>query len=98
MLEYMPFDFADTDPNVMLCYDFAYEKLELMYPNYMLLSSDCFGISIVKTDRHFSEDNCCEEIASYSTGRLGKIGPLAMRNEQTGEVVLLFCHDCATTA
>jgi hypothetical protein len=94
MLEYIPFDFAETDPYVVYCYGLAYEKLELMHPNYMLLSSDCFGISIVKTD----EDNCCEEIASYSTGRLGRIGPLAMRNEQTGEVVLLFCHDNSMTA
>lgn len=79
ILEYRPFDFYDTDPYIMLCYELANEKLKEMYPNNTLFASDCFGISIV-------DDNRSEEITSFSTGRLGKIGPLAMRNESTKEV------------
>lgn len=78
-LEYRSFDFYDTDPYIMLCYELAHDKLEVMYPNNTLFASDCFGISIV-------DDNSCEEIASFTTGRLGKVGPLAMRNELTQEV------------
>lgn len=82
ILEYKPFDFYDTDPYIELCYELVHDKLEEMYPNNTLFASDCFGISIV-------DDNRCEEITTFSTGRLGKIGPLAMRNELTKEVFLL---------
>lgn len=79
ILEYKSFDFDDTDSCITLCYELACKKLGEMYPNNILFASDCFGISII-------DNNRSEEITSYSTGRLGKIGPLAMRNEITKEV------------
>ncbi|MEE3483289.1 MAG: hypothetical protein VZQ98_03065 [Bacteroidales bacterium] len=81
ILEYRPFDFFDTDPHIEMCHDLAYKELEKMYPEYKLDSCDCFGLYIY--------DENTNSIAQYSTGRLGKIGPLAMRNERTEEVIPL---------
>ena len=82
-LEYRPFDFHDTDSHIRMCHDLAYEKLKELYPKYKVDSCDCFGLYIYDKDAN--------SIAQYSTGRLGKIGPLAMRNETTEEVIPL-CH------
>ena len=76
MFEYRTLDFFGITPYIELCYELVHDKLEGMYPNNTLFASDCFGISIV-------DDNSSEEITTFSTGRLGKIGPLAMRNELT---------------
>ena len=84
MFEYRPFDFWDTDPCIEMCYNISCEQLEKMYPNKKLFSSDCFGLSIID-----DMSGSCTEIASYTTGRLGKAGPLAMRNESTKEVFVL---------
>ncbi len=84
LFDYQSFGFWDTDPYIELCYNLAYKKLDEMYPDSQLLACDCFGISIIKNNKA-----CCEEVASYSTGRLGKAGPLAMRNEVTKEVHVL---------
>ena len=84
ILEYRPFSIWDEDSNIELCYNLACEKLEKMYPNNLLFASDCFGISVID----FSN-----EIATYSTGRLGLIGPLAMRDERTKEIFLLLTYD-----
>lgn len=81
ILEYRHFDFHDTDPYIGMCHDLAYEKLEELYPKYNVDSCDCFGLYIF--------DKNANTIAQYSTGRLGKIGPLAMRNELTEEVIPL---------
>jgi len=82
ILKYRPFDFYDTDPYIEMCHDLAYKELEEMYPEYKVDSCDCFGLYI------FDED--ANTIAQYSTGRMGKIGPLAMRNEQTEDVIVLI--------
>ena len=84
MFEYRPFDIWDTDPYIEMCYNLTCEKLEKMYPNKKLFSSDCFGVSIID-----DMSDSFTEIASYTTGRLGKAGPLAMRNELTKEVNVL---------
>lgn len=84
-LKYRQFDFFDTDPYIELCYNLAHVSLEKMYPSYLLFASDYFGISVINNNNDY-----CEEVTSYSTGRLGKIGPHAMRNEKTNEVFLLF--------
>ena len=83
LFEYKCFGFYDTDPNMMLCHDLAYDELEKMYPNYLLLSSDCLGIDVIDDT---SNSECGKNVASFSMGRLGKGGPLAMRNEGTKEV------------
>ncbi|MBO4777468.1 MAG: hypothetical protein J5588_03150 [Bacteroidales bacterium] len=83
--EYKPFEFFDKDLQIGLCYELAYDKLEKMYPNYTLFASDCFGISIVDNN-----NDDCVEVTSFSTGRLGKIGPLAMRDEKTKIIFPLF--------
>ena len=83
--EYKPFEFFDKDLYIRVCYELAYDKLEKMYPNYILFASDCFGISILDNN-----NDDCVEITSFSTGRLGKIGPLAMRNEKTNDVFPLI--------
>lgn len=88
--EYNPFEFFDKDLHIRLCYDLAYDKLEKIYPNYTLFASDCFGITIID-----SNDDDCVEVTSFSTGRLGKIGPLAMRDENTKEVFILFQNNYA---
>ena len=80
-LKYRQFEFFDTDPYIELCYNLAHDSLEKMYPDYLLFASDCFGISVINNNNY-----SCEEVTSFSTGRLGKIGPLAMRNEKTKEV------------
>ena len=84
MFEYRPFDIWDTDPYIEMCYNLTCEKLEKMYPNKNLFSSDCFGVSIID-----DISDSFTEIVSYTTGRLGKAGPLAMRNELTREVNIL---------
>ena len=84
ILEHRPFCIWDEDPNIELCYNLAYEKLGEMYPNNQLFASDCFGISII---------DCSNEISTYSTGRLGLIGPLAMRDERRKEIFLLLAYD-----
>ncbi len=84
MLEFRLFDIWDMDPHVEICYVLSCEMLEKMYPNKILFSSDCFGISIID-----DISDSCTEIASYTTGRMGKAGPLAMRNEITKEVLVL---------
>ena len=84
MYDYRPFDFWDMDPYIELCFDLAFEKLRDSYPNNLLFSSDCFGISVI--DATLDD---CKEMANYTTGRLGTAGPLAMRNELTGEVAVL---------
>ncbi|MBR5972232.1 MAG: hypothetical protein IK017_06225 [Paludibacteraceae bacterium] len=81
ILEYRPFGFYDTDPFIEMCHDLAFEKLEDMYPEYTVDSCDCFGLYIYDKDAN--------SIAQYSTGRMGKIGPLAMKNETTEEVIPL---------
>ena len=88
MFDYRPFEFWDTDPYIELCFDFAFDKLKKTYPGYLLLTSDCFGISVVD-----STIDCCEVLALYSIGRLGKVGPLAMRNERTKEMQVLCLKD-----
>ncbi len=85
--EYRPFDFGDTDPYIEICYKISYERLGKMYPNKTLFSSDCFVISIID-----DKLDCCTEIASHATGRIGKIGTLAMKNESIKEVFAL-CQD-----
>lgn len=84
-LEYRPFEFYDNDSFIELCYELSYDLLEEMYPNYKLFASDYFGISVIDNN-----NDDCIEITSFSTGRLGKIGPLAMRNEKTNEVFPLI--------
>ena len=84
MFEYRPFDIWDIDPYIEICYNLSYERLEKMYPNKKLFSSDCFGVSIID-----DKLDGCIEIASYTTGRIGKAGPLAMRNELAKEVFVL---------
>lgn len=84
-LEYKPFDFYDTDSHIGLCHDLAFKKLEEIYTKYKVDSCDCFGIYIV--------DNASNVVTLFSTGRLGKIGPLAMRNEQTKEVIILVMNE-----
>jgi hypothetical protein len=81
ILKFRQFDFYDTNPYIEMCYDLAHESLEKMFPQYLLFASDHFGISVI--DNNNDE---CVEVTSFSTGRLGKIGPLAMRNENTKEV------------
>ena len=80
-LEYKPFDFYDTDSQIELCHDLAFKKLEELYSKYKIDSCDCFGIYIV--------DNASNIVTLFSTGRLSKTGSLAMRNEQTKEVIIL---------
>jgi hypothetical protein len=82
ILEYRSFDFYDTDSYIELCHNLAYEKLEEKYPQYKVDSCDCFGLYII--------DGSSNTIVQYSTGRLGKMGPLAMRNELTKEVTILL--------
>lgn len=86
LFEYKSFGFYDTDPDMMLCHDLAYDELEEMYPNYLLLSSDCLGIDVID---NASDSEFCKDVASFSMGRLGKGGPLAMRNERTKKVYIL---------
>ncbi|MEE1177088.1 MAG: hypothetical protein U0K71_08785 [Paludibacteraceae bacterium] len=83
-LEYIPFDFWDYDLKIESCFELAYEKLKGEYGDYLLFSSDFFGISIIAENGY-----SCGEIAIFSTGRIGKYGPLAMRNEFTNEVTVL---------
>ena len=90
-LEYKPFEFYDNDSSIELCYELSYDLLEKMYPNYRLFASDCFGISVINNN-----NDSCEEITSYSTGRLGEIGPLAMRNEKSNEIFVLVNLDETT--
>ena len=85
MLDYRPFDFYDTDPYIEMCHDLAYKKLEELYPKYKVDSCDCFGLYI------FDEDS--NVIAQFSTGRLGKDGALAMRNELTKDVTIIANDD-----
>lgn len=80
-LEYRTFDFFDTESYIELCYDLAYVKLEAMYPQYKVDSCDCFGLYII--------DDASSIVTRFSTGRLGKIGPLAMRNELTKNITVL---------
>ncbi len=84
LFEYRPFEFWDTDPNIELCYNLAQKKLQKKYPDKILFASDYFGISIIDMKRE-----PCFETTSYTTGRMGKAGPLAMRNELTKEVSIL---------
>lgn len=86
LFEYKCFGFYDTDPNMMLCHDLAYDKLREMFPNYLLLYSDCLGIDVIDDT---SNSECSKDVASFSMGRLGKGGPLAMRNEGTKKVFIL---------
>lgn len=82
ILEYRLFDFYDTDSYIELCHDLAYIKLEELYPKCKVDSCDCFGLYVI--DETFSV------VTQFSTGRLGGIGPLAMRNEITKEVTILL--------
>ena len=84
IFEYRPYDFYDTDSYIELCHDLAYIKLEELYPNYKVDSCDCFGLYII--------DGASNTIVQYTTGRLGKIGPLAMRNELTKDVNILITN------
>ena len=81
MFEYKSFDFFDTDPCIELCYELAYEQLEKFYLDKKIDSCDCFGLYIF--------DKNSDYVVQYTTGRLGKVGPLAMRNESTKEVFVL---------
>lgn len=86
-LEYKPFDFYDTDSQIGLCHDLAFKKLEEIYnTKYKVDSCDCFGIYIIDSDSSYI-------VTQFSTGRLGKTGPLAMRNEQTKEVIILVKNE-----
>lgn len=91
ILKFRQFDFFDTDPYIELCYNLAHDSLEKMYPDYLLFASDYFGISIIDNN-----NDDCVEITSYSTGRLGEIGPLAMRNEKSNEIFVLVNLDETT--
>lgn len=84
MFDYRPFDYWDDDPCIELCFDLAFNRLKEKHPENMLLTSDCFGIDVLNNAKA-----SCDVILSYSTGRLGKGGPLAMRNEMTNQVTIL---------
>lgn len=84
MLEFRMFDFWNKDLYILLCYEWACDELATMYPNYTVFASDHFGISII--DKNIGN---CKEIATFTTGRMAKIGLLAMKNERTKNVTSL---------
>lgn len=83
-LKFKPFNFWEEDESKMLCHDMAKEQIKKMYPEQIIDSCDAYLIWVL--DQSTEDYN---EIAAFTTGRMGTGGPLAMRNEYTEEVFIL---------
>ena len=83
-LKFKPFSVWEEDESKILCHNIAKKQIKKMYPEQIVDSCDAYLIWVL--DQSTEDYN---EIAAFTTGRMGAGGPLAMRNEYNNEVFIL---------